>query len=334
MMMIYNLNEKFTKVEERKGMLENKSVHSAIEFVVTDGIPEKDTGIELQPKEKIPFTLDKGNSLYVRCSDMSHAGANLAVINFGMPVMDGSGAITSVPKIEKFDIAGTYEWTVPQDAWYEVTVTGAGGAGGNAMITAAPEKGWVSVVGGSGGAGRTAQKNIYLLKDTVVSVKVGKGGENTKYIPAEEVVSTEPGGEESFFGNHCSATGGGGGQTQPRSKSVARRTGNGGVGKNGDINIFGGRAIAACSHKDAIKQELHFYSPGCSPSIYGGGGNERFKSGHGQNGVNGAGGEGAIAQLWDDTKLPDLRNLDMVNKPFYGGNGGDGVVVIKWTKYR
>lgn len=237
------------------------------------------------------------------------------------------------PRMVTFDKGGEYKWKVPKNAWYEVTVTGAGGAGGNAMITAAPATGWVSIVGGSGGAGGTARKNIYLLKDTVIPIKVGHGGENTKYIPAEESISTEPAGEESYFGSHCSATGGGGGQTQPRSKSVARRTGNNGIGKNGDLNIFGGRAIAAFSHKDDVNQELHFYSPGCSPSIYGGGGNARFASGNGQDGVYGAGGEGAVAQLWDTSK-PDKRNLDMVNTPFYGGNGGDGVVIIKWFEFQ
>lgn len=92
--MIYNLNEKFTKVEENKGVLENKSIHSAIELVVTDGVLEKDTGIELQPKEKMPFALEDGKSLYARCSDLNHAGANLAVVNFNVPATGGAGAGT------------------------------------------------------------------------------------------------------------------------------------------------------------------------------------------------------------------------------------------------
>lgn len=90
--MLYELNTKFTKLEESKGMLENKSIHSTIELVVTDEVPEKDTGIELQPKEKIQFSLEYGKYLYARCSDMNHSRANLAVVNFNVPAAEGSVA--------------------------------------------------------------------------------------------------------------------------------------------------------------------------------------------------------------------------------------------------
>lgn len=237
------------------------------------------------------------------------------------------------PRMVKFDKGGIYEWKVPKNAWYEVTVTGAGGAGGSAMITAAPEKGFVSIVGGSGGAGGTAQKNLYLVKDTIIPIKVGNGGENTKSKQSWINFPSEPAGEESYFGNHCLATGGNGGQSIARSQSMARRTGNSGVGKNGDMNIFGGNASAACINKNFVDLDLHFFSSGCSPSIYGGGGNRSFVSSNGQNGINGAGGEGAVAQLWSDIAQGN-RDLNMVNKPFYGGNGGDGVVVIKWFEFQ
>lgn len=238
-----------------------------------------------------------------------------------------------IPRMIKFDQAGKYNWKVPKSAWYEVTVTGAGGAGGSAMLTDAPETGWISVVGGSGGAGGTAQKSIYLLKDDIIPVTVGCGGKNSKQIPAQGKVHIEPPGEASFFGTHCFATGGSGGETQPHARSIARRPGNSGTGCNGDLNIFGGKALPLCSYNQIQNQHLQFYSPGCSPSIYGGNGNMSFFSSNGQNGVYGAGGEGAVAQNCSATSQ-NQQDSGMVNQPFYGGDGGDGVVVVRWLEFQ
>lgn len=235
------------------------------------------------------------------------------------------------PRMVKFDKGGIYEWKVPKNAWYEVTVTGAGGAGGSAMITAAPAAGWISVVGGAGGAGGTAQKSVYLLKDDIVSITVGRGGKNSKQIAKLGELLFEPGGEKSSFGNYCFATGGNGGETQSHAMSVARRPGNSGVGINGDINIVGGKAIPLCSYSQLQNQNLQFFSPGCSPSIYGGLGKMKFFSSNGENGLYGAGGEGAVAQSSSKTNMPDP---DMINKPFYGGDGGDGIVLIRWFEFQ
>lgn len=245
----------------------------------------------------------------------------------------GCKAKKIVPRMVKFDQGGTYHWTVPESTWYEVTVTGAGGAGGSAMLTGAPATGWISVVGGSGGAGGTAQKNIYLPKDEVVPIVVGRGGRNSKQMPPQGVVVTEPAGEASFFGTHCSATGGDGGETQPHARSIAKRPGNGGAGNNGDLNLFGGRSIAFCSYNQIQNQHLQFFSPGCSPSLYGGDGKMSFFSCNGQNGVLGAGGEGAIAQNCS-TITQNKQDPSILHTPFYGGDGGDGVVVIRWLEFQ
>jgi hypothetical protein len=90
--MIYNLNEKFTEVKETEGVLENKSSCFTIELVVSDNSPEKDTGIELQPKEKMPFSLETGKKLYARCTNLDGVMANLAVVNFNLPASGSSGA--------------------------------------------------------------------------------------------------------------------------------------------------------------------------------------------------------------------------------------------------
>lgn len=90
--MIYRLNDEFTKIEETEGMLENKSVHTPIEIVMVNGVPEKDAGFELQPKEKMPFKVKDGESVYARCTNLDHMGANLTVANFNMPASGGAGA--------------------------------------------------------------------------------------------------------------------------------------------------------------------------------------------------------------------------------------------------
>lgn len=89
--MIYRLNDEFTKIAETEGVLENKSIHSRIEIVVTDAEPEKDTGIEMQSKEKMPFSVKEGKSLYARSTNMDHMGANLAVVNFNVPALGETG---------------------------------------------------------------------------------------------------------------------------------------------------------------------------------------------------------------------------------------------------
>lgn len=53
-------------------------------------------GIELQPKEKIPFFVREDKNLYARCTNMDHMGANLAVVNFNMPALQESGASKTI----------------------------------------------------------------------------------------------------------------------------------------------------------------------------------------------------------------------------------------------
>lgn len=229
------------------------------------------------------------------------------------------------PRMVKFEQAGSCEWKVPKNSWYRITITGAGGAGGNAVITSCPVNGTISVVGGSGGAGGTAIKSIYLLKDTVIPITVGAGGKNTRQIPSDGhiILIPEESGETSFFGNYCSATGGTAGESVANHVSMSRRTGQGGIGINGDLNIVGGRAFTQCCEN--INGNLEFFSPGCSPSIYGAKGYGMYSGCDGISGEFGSGGEGAIAQ--DNKEINSV-----VNHPFYGGDGGDGVVIIEWTE--
>lgn len=90
--MIYRLNDEFTKIEEKDGVMQNKSCHAMIEVVTTSGEPEKDTGISLKPREKLAFSVETGKSLYARCECLEFSGANLAVVNFKKPASEtGAG---------------------------------------------------------------------------------------------------------------------------------------------------------------------------------------------------------------------------------------------------
>lgn len=97
--MIYRLNDEFTKVEEKDGVMQNKSCHAMIEIITTDGTPEKDTGISLKPREKLAFSVENGKSLYARCECLEFSGANLAVVNFKKPASGGEGAGGAVGSI-------------------------------------------------------------------------------------------------------------------------------------------------------------------------------------------------------------------------------------------
>lgn len=89
--MIYRLNDEFTKIEETKGMMQNRSDKVEIEFVTCKENPQKDSGGILRPMEKYDFAVERGESVYARCNRMNGALATLAVVNFKKPASE-SGA--------------------------------------------------------------------------------------------------------------------------------------------------------------------------------------------------------------------------------------------------
>lgn len=90
--MIYKLDADFRQIEERNGLMQNKSRYATIEIVTADGAPEKDTGISLRPQAALSFSVEKGKSLYARCQCAEYSGANLAIVNFNSPASGESGA--------------------------------------------------------------------------------------------------------------------------------------------------------------------------------------------------------------------------------------------------
>src|SRR3990167_5566493 len=67
-----------------------------------------------------------------------------------------------------FPVTTTY--TIPASGWYRLSALGAGGSGGASFTsTTAP-------CGGGGGGGSFCEHEVYLAKDTVLTITIGAGG--------------------------------------------------------------------------------------------------------------------------------------------------------------
>lgn len=90
--MIYRLNDAFTKIEEKEGIMQNLNRHAEIEVVSCVDDPKKDSGLLLMPMEKLKFCTKEEESLYARCAEIDGTNANLSVVNFNVPAMGDSVA--------------------------------------------------------------------------------------------------------------------------------------------------------------------------------------------------------------------------------------------------
>ena len=139
-----------------------------------------------------------------------------------------NGEISRTGRRQVFTAGGTF--TVPAGITSVlVTVIGGGGAGG---ATANGSGGGIAGnLGAGGGAGGFAQKTVTgLTPGSTVTVTVGAGG-----TPASAAAGGA--GGSSSFGAHCSATGGGGGGW---GENTLAPGGTGGNGTGGDLNVQGG----------------------------------------------------------------------------------------------
>jgi hypothetical protein len=205
----------------------------------------------------------------------SAEGFNAA--NNGAFIVIGSGA----NYIEVFNAAGVAEtnkligsgaitagntWTKPDGLKYVVVeLVGAGGSGGT-------NNGEGTGGGGGGGYSRkiiTASSLFHLEP-----VGVGKGGGSP--TSGDNGVA----GGSSYFGAHCSATGGSGGEGG--SSSGAAGGGVGGVGTGGDVNARGGGGTGGGTDAGSASS---ISAPGAGGSSYFGGGAQA--PGTGDAGING-----------------------------------------------
>ena len=79
--MLYRLNDEFTKIEETEGLMQNLSKEQSVELVTCIENPQKDSGVVLQPKEKLKFTAKPDEFIYARCVENGGVMANLSVVN-------------------------------------------------------------------------------------------------------------------------------------------------------------------------------------------------------------------------------------------------------------
>src|SRR3972149_924264 len=101
----------------------------------------------------------------------------------------------------------TTTYTIPASGWYRLSALGAGGSGGAIFTT---------TTGGTssgGGGGAYAESEVYLSKDTVLTITVGAGGTTTASSGSGTGFDGAAGGATtiSWPGNMISAGGGGGG---------------------------------------------------------------------------------------------------------------------------
>ena len=188
-------------------------------------------------------------------------------------------------------------WVKPIDLKYVIVEVCGGGGGGGSCV-------WTSAGGGGGGGGGYAKKIIstddLLSMETITIGLGGTGGSLGNNYPGLP-------GDTSFFGNHCSASGGEGGMAGAINNGTGAL---GGIGLGGDVNISGGGG-GACSRSNADSQS----GTGGNSMLGGGAPNAKGYAG-GVNGVNGGqygGGGSGGARLGT------------------GGNGANGVVII--TEY-
>ena len=143
-------------------------------------------------------------------------------ISGGIDVVTGSG-FNDFHGLKSYTIitqTGSSTYTKPSGInWIKVFVTAGGGGGGSHNSDDAQ---------GGGGAGGTAIKIIDARSLSTVSCTVGTGG--ARGIGS---TSTSSSGSVSSFGSYCSATAGSGVPTWGKG-------GRGGVGVDGDLNLYGG----------------------------------------------------------------------------------------------
>lgn len=327
--MIYNLTHEFTMLEQTEGLMQNMTLNTPVELVTCDSNPQKDSGVALMPLEKMNFATCGNERIFARCTKLDGTIATLSVINLHDSVKSACNSrlqkMMLIPKIEKFEVAGTYEWTVPQNGWYKVYATGGGGAGGNAYFTPGTTNVNARLLAGSaGGGGGTAIKNLFLTENTVIPIVVGAGSVPVTGNKNAGLYYGTQGGTSSF-GQYISATGGFSGESRSVDYSWGCSNSHGGKGIGGDYNHCGfsgdGHSAGGGPINIDLAYSFHFYSSAGGASYWGATGLDRqYGELEGKDGTAwGTGGSGGRA----------FREVDVMH---YGGKGADGVVIIEWTE--
>lgn len=145
---------------------------------------------------------------------------------------------------------------------------------------------------GAGGGGGYCEKLISVSSGDIILVTVGTGGAGGSAGSTPDDGTT---GGTSLFGAYCSATGGGGG-----SAASGTYTGIGGQGIGGDINLTGTDG---------------------GWSLLGAAGGSSFCSAGAPVIPNGS---------CKDGTFPGAGGASVIDSAIGGGNGADGLIIVKW----
>src|SRR3972149_8483261 len=99
----------------------------------------------------------------------------------------------------------TTTYTIPVSGWYRLSALGAGGSGGASFTsTTAP-------AGSGGGGGSFCEHEVYLAKDTVLTITIGAGGAAANSSVDNTPVNGTAGGATTISWNGATLDAGGGG---------------------------------------------------------------------------------------------------------------------------
>lgn len=250
---------------------------------------------------------------------------------------DCCNKIRLVPRRVIFEKPGSMVWSVPQDGWYKVYVTGGGGGSGSINLIeenlpSFPQ--YTTWNSGCGSAGGTAIKDLYLTAGEKVDIIVGAGGEGgdlSNQQVAYEFENATP-GKTSSFGSYLSATGGSAGRSIGQKVTYQLLQGSGtsfggGYGVDGDINYTG-----SAGYTGNIYDSMNTITNNVGGNSYWGSNptpsNIAFVWENGYkpnkpktwgNGADGVVGLQGLVGVW-------------INIQCSGTDGADGVVLIEWTE--
>ena len=223
-----------------------------------------------------------------------------------------------------FENAGTTEqWQVPTNVT-QITIEtwGAGGAGGATYMSSLQRP------AGGGGGGAYAKSTIAVTPGEILSITVGRGGENpngtardgeNSSVKSGTTTLVEAEGGKSVGGTNT-LTGAQGGQASNSIGDVKFSGGNGGNGEMGTLGAFsasGGGGGAAGNHGNG-------YNGGNGVSGSSGSAGSAGSAGDGDE-IAGNGGEGlhsTIREEWDGVGKSGSN---------YGGGGGGSINTWLWT---
>lgn len=220
--------------------------------------------------------------------------------------------------VQVYDVPGEYNFQLPYLVKKVQLVVVGGGGGGRAGEQNTKPSSYGRTAGGGGGGACVIEQYDVNSQNSYLKIKVGKGGVGSKEIGEDPTA-----GEASYVSGFVTAAGGGipaelgGYDTQSAGgTSGGAGGGNGGIGSS--------RSKPSAEGNAGLKG-----AGGTAGGKWGGGGG---------GGSYGKGGDGALYNTEFSTKQNGVYGggggsgavHNETSKDLSGGNGGDGLVIIRW----